>query len=224
MSAVTGLRGERASGTLSLRWGHDATVGTASIAWTDHPGFSYFEVVRGTSRNFDIAAGQLVGTTRTPELAGVVEDASYPFYRIVAVTTNGILGGASEPWAAGFFTVMPCRVIDTRESSGPIAGSPALMPGETRSVVLEGRCHVPENAAAVSANVTIATAAGSGDVRIVPGDHAHSPATTIIVRPGGARVNHALLYLATDGPGTVAVRNDSSSPLHLIVDVNGFFQ
>jgi len=96
MSAVTGLRGERASGTLSLRWGHDATVGTASIAWTDHPGFSHFEVLRGTSRNFDVATGQLVGTTRTPELAGVVEDASYAFYRVVAVTTSGVRGGGAR--------------------------------------------------------------------------------------------------------------------------------
>jgi hypothetical protein len=119
---------------------------------------------------------------------------------------------------------MPCRVLDTRESSGPIAGSPALMPGETRSVVLGGRCHVPENAAAVSANVTIADLAGSGDVRIVPGDYAHSPATTITVRPGAARANNALLYLATDGSGTVSVRNDSSGPIHLVIDVNGFFQ
>jgi len=119
---------------------------------------------------------------------------------------------------------MPCRVLDTRESSGPAAGSPALLAGETRSFVLGGRCNVPENAAAVSANVTIAVAVGSGDVRIVPGDYAQSPATTIIVRPGGARANNALLYLATDGSGTVSVRNDSSGPLHLILDVNGFFQ
>ena len=140
------------------------------------------------------------------------------------VTSSGARGGASEPWAAGFFTVMPCRVIDTREPSGPTAGSPALLAGETRSVVLGGRCSVPENAAAVSANVTIATAAGSGDVRIVPGDYAQSPATTIIVRPGGARANNALLYLATDGLGTVSVRHDTSGPLHLVIDVNGFFQ
>jgi hypothetical protein len=119
---------------------------------------------------------------------------------------------------------MPCRVIDTRVSTGPSAGSPFLIAGETRSVVLGGRCNVPENAAAVSANVTIAVAVGSGDVRIVPGDYAQSPATTIIVRPGGARANNALLYLATDGPGTVSVRNDTSGPIHLIVDVNGFFQ
>jgi hypothetical protein len=221
---VTGLRGERALGTLSLRWGHDATVGMASVAWTDHPGFSHFEVLRGASRDFAVAAAQLVGTTRTPELAGVVEDASHAFYRVLAVTTAGVRGVASEPWAAGFFTLMPCRVLDTRESSGPAAGSPALLAGETRSFVLGGRCNVPENAAAVSVNVTIANPAGSGDVRIVPGDYAHSPATTITIRPGADRANNALLYLATDGLGTVSVRNDSSGPLHLILDVNGFFQ
>jgi hypothetical protein len=222
--AVTGLRGERASGTLSLRWGHSATVDTASIAWTDHLDFSHFEIRRGLSRNFDVYAGEFVGTTQTPELENVVEDGARPFYRVLAVTTDGTRGDASESWAAGFFTSTPCRALDTRESPGPAAGSPALEAGETRSFVLGGRCNVPENAAAVSANVTIADSGGTGDVRIVPGDLAQSPSSAISVKPGRNRANNALLYLATDGSGTISVRNDTSGPLHLIVDLNGYFQ
>jgi hypothetical protein len=33
-----------------------------------------------------------------------------------------------------------------------------------------------------------------------------------------------LIDVSADGLGTVSVRNDSSSWLHLIIDVNGFFQ
>ena len=221
---VTGLRGERSSGTVGLRWGHDATIGTASIAWTDHPRFQQFEVRRGASRTFDFPSGQLVATTRTPEISGVVEDASYPFYRVAAVTTDDVQGAASEAWATGFYSVIPCRVIDTRLSSGPTAGSPPFLAAETRSVAIGGHCSVPENAVAVSANVTITGASGSGDVRLVPGDFAQSAATTIVVRVGRTRANNAILYLATDGSGTVSVRNDSTGSLDLIVDVNGYFQ
>jgi hypothetical protein len=34
--------------------------------------------------------------TRTPELAGVVKDAAYPFYRVLTVTTSGVRGGGAR--------------------------------------------------------------------------------------------------------------------------------
>jgi hypothetical protein len=228
---VTGLRGARADGTVDLRWSRDARIGTASVVWADHDAFLRFEVFRGATRTFDPAAGELVGTTRETSLAGVEHDPARPFYRVRAVAkgANGSSaipkeGLASAAWAAGFEPVSPCRVLDTRESNGPAAGSPAFAAGEGRTIRLAGKCGIPENAVSVSVNLTITDSEGTGEVRIVPGDHAPSAASTISVRPARARANNAILYLATDGSGSVFVRNDTGGRFQLILDVNGYFQ
>jgi hypothetical protein len=44
--------------------------------------------------------------------------------------------------------------------------------------------------------------------------------TSIGFAAGTTRANNAILYLATDGTGSIGVENDSAGTLHFILDVN----
>jgi len=129
---------------------------------------------------------------------------------------------ASAP-AAGLYTLTPCRVVDTRNASGPYGG-PALAPGAERVFVVEGRCGVPTGVRAVSVNLTVTQPAASGLIRAFPGDGTPSDASVLAFGAGRTRANNAILMLGSSGSGTFAVRNDSGGTAHILVDVNGFLK
>ena len=118
-----------------------------------------------------------------------------------------------------FYTLAPCRVVDTRSTQGP----GALPPNGSRVVPVAGVCGVPAVAGAVSANVTI-LGSGPGWVSLYPGDGGNPGTRNVSFSAGQTRAASALLYLATDGSGGVGVANVSSGSNHLILDVNGYFQ
>lgn len=61
---------------------------------------------------------------------------------------------ATPPPAATFTALTPCRVIDTRDATGP-TGGPALQANGTRVFPIAGSCGVPSSAVAAAANVTV---------------------------------------------------------------------
>jgi hypothetical protein len=123
-----------------------------------------------------------------------------------------------------FFTVPPCRMVDTRNGDGPLGG-PALQPGAVRTFALTGMCGVPSSARALSVNVTVTQATAAGDLRLLPGDQTIlTVASTINYTPGQTRANNAIALLAVDGSGSLQVKTDSAGSVHLIVDVNGYFK
>lgn len=133
----------------------------------------------------------------------------------VSVTYTEIPTG---PTGLSFFTVPPCRILDTR--SGASAAS-----GEVYGVEIAGICGIPTSAVAVAANVTIVGASGSGFLSLWPADLPQPLTSTLNFRPGQVRANNAVLQLATDGRGEVSyttVITDNGS-VHLLIDVAGYF-
>jgi hypothetical protein len=119
-------------------------------------------------------------------------------------------------------TVTPCRLLDTRNAVGPLGG-PSLGAGALRSFVATGACNVPSGAVAISANVTAVNPAATGDLVVYPNGLASPPGTsTLSFRAGRTRANNAIVYLAPDG--SFLVKNNASSSLDLLVDVNGYFK
>lgn len=57
-----------------------------------------------------------------------------------------------------------------------------------------------------------------------PGDGALSGTSTINFAARQTRANNAVLQLATDGSGTIKVDNTAPGPVHLVLDVNGYFE
>ena len=135
----------------------------------------------------------------------------------------GALELASPAVGTSFHTLAPCRALDTRNLNGPLGG-PALVGLSQRSFILTGTCGVPSAAKSVSVNVTITGPVSAGDLRFYPGDGSLPLASTINFGPGQTRANNALLLLASNGTGSVVVRNDATGSVHLILDINGYFQ
>ncbi len=80
----------------------------------------------------------------------------------------------------------------------------------------------------MSVNVTVTGGASAGNLTFFPGDayaiadvRALPDATAISFGAGQTRANNAVLLLA--GSGTLAVHHAGVGPIHLIVDVNGYF-
>ncbi len=133
-----------------------------------------------------------------------------------------VYGPSPEPLA--FYTLAPCRLVDTRQPAGPLGG-PALAGGGAQRVFpVAGHCGVPAGARAVAANVTVVSPGGPGDLRLGPvglGDRT----STINFRAGEARANEAILSLTGNPLGEVAVQADIfPGAAHLVVDVSGYFQ
>jgi hypothetical protein len=70
-------------------------------------------------------------------------------------------------------------------------------------------------------NVTVTQPAAGGDLRIFPGGAAMPETSAINFGPGQTRANNALVNLGVGG--AIAVQNDAPGTVHLIVDVNGYF-
>jgi hypothetical protein len=122
-----------------------------------------------------------------------------------------------------FYTVAPCRLLDTRDASGPYGG-PGVPPGTQRVIVAAGRCGIPAGAQAIAANVTVVGAAAAGDLRFFPGNALAPNTSTINFALGATRANNAILMLASSGSGTTAVQNDAHAAVHFLLDVTGYFR
>jgi len=120
------------------------------------------------------------------------------------------------------FTVTPCRVIDTRNATGPYGG-PALSGGTVRTFVLGGQCGIPAGASAVSLNVTVTQSTAAGDVRLFAGGSTIPLVSTLNYGAGQTRANNATVTLGIGGDMTVRV-DQAGGTVQFIADVNGYFQ
>lgn len=125
-----------------------------------------------------------------------------------------------EAAGSSFYTVTPCRIVDTRNTAGPLGG-PAIGPGQVRALAVGGRCGISSSAEAVAANITVVTPAANGHLTIVPTGSPQPSTSTINFRAGLVRANNSILRLGTAGGLTVF--SGSPGDVHVIVDVNGFF-
>jgi hypothetical protein len=121
-----------------------------------------------------------------------------------------------------FFTVAPCRVVDTRNATG-LLGGPALAANTSRTFTISGACGIPAGASAVAVNLTVTQATRDGNLRLFPAGAALPPASVINYRPGQTRANSALASL--NASGQLAIRCDQASGnVHFILDVTGYYQ
>jgi hypothetical protein len=118
----------------------------------------------------------------------------------------------------GYYTITPCRVFDTRD-----VPPSAIAAGSTRTFPVAGRCGIPADARAVTANVTVTEPDGNGHLRLFPAGTVVPPTSTINYRAGQTRANGQILVLGSGGD--VAVDSGQlSGTVHLLLDVTGYFQ
>jgi hypothetical protein len=135
-------------------------------------------------------------------------------------TANLQEGGTPRP-PLDFYTLTPCRLIDTRLAGGPLGGP---LPGGEREIAAAGLCGLPATARALAVNVTVTQPLGSGFVQVYAGDGEPPPTSSISFAAGQTRSNNAIVPMPVDGSGTIRVRAATGQPVHLIVDVMGYFE
>jgi hypothetical protein len=201
-----------------------ATVIAGTPNWTasvpNHAGSTYaWGITNGT-----ITAGQgtsqivfTAGTAGTPLTLTVTETGASGCILAPGIASLTVV---PAPSATKFYTVTPCRQLDTRTGAGtPIAA------GATLTVPLTGTpCGIPLTATSVSVNLTVTQQTAQGSLTIYPSDGTLPNTSSIEFKVGTTRANNAILLLSTDGNESVDVYNNSAGTVHLILDVNGYFR
>jgi hypothetical protein len=124
----------------------------------------------------------------------------------------------APPAPSSFYTVTPCRVLDTRTEGEPWVSA------ERRRVALGGRCGVPATAKAVAANVTAVGPSSLGTFTFWPVG-GPQPAASIVSFPvGKTRATAAILPLADDATLLAEAAVAGGSTVHLVLDVTGYFE
>jgi hypothetical protein len=131
-------------------------------------------------------------------------------------------GPVVPPAATRYHTVTPCRRVDTRSAS--LGGPQPLAAGSlTRFALAGGPCAVPVTARAVSLNLTVTAPTSVGHLRLFPAGGAEPLVSALNYAAGFTRANNAIVGLG--GAGEIAVRvGQAAGTVHVIVDVNGYFE
>jgi hypothetical protein len=178
-------------------------------------------VIVGSSNSVNAPSPQLLG------------GASYAFssWSDGGAQAHAIIAGASpatyvasfSSGAAGnFYTLPPCRLVDTRNPDGALGG-PAVGAGSVRTFSLSAVCELPASATAASLNVTVTGSPEDGFLTVFPGGQPLPPTSTMNYRAGQTRANNAIVPLGAGGLVSVYCSQGSGS-VHVILDINGYFQ
>jgi hypothetical protein len=83
---------------------------------------------------------------------------------------------------------------------------------------------VPSGAKSLALNVTVLNPTAQGNLQFFPGNAMPLGTSTLNFPAGNNLANNAILLLATDGTGTLGVKNATAGTTGLLIDVVGYFQ
>jgi hypothetical protein len=134
------------------------------------------------------------------------------FFQLDAVRVNA---------ANDYYTVTPCRVIDTRSANGELGG-PALAAGAERSFAIAGTCGIPPTARAVSVTIAVTGATAAGDLSLFRAGTGVPLVSSINYSAAQTRSNNAIVALSA---GEFSVfTSQAAGIVHFLLDVTGYFQ
>ncbi len=129
-----------------------------------------------------------------------------------AVSATGVPPGT--PIGAPFSALPPTRILDTRQSGGPVG------PGEVRTVQVAGVKNVPSNAGAVIMNVTVDQPTADGFVTVFPNGEPTPLASNLNFVRGKTIAN---LVTAKVGAGGAVNIYNLAGQAQVLFDVVGWF-
>ena len=167
---------------------------------------------RPTTSNLNFVAGQSVANLAVIQLPASGKVCLYTDDQTHLIAdVNGYFSKDSD-----FEPMAPRRLVDTRSAVSPALKVPA---GSTLQVQVTARVGIPEDAAAVSLNVTAVGASANGFVTVFPCGTTR-PTASSLNYVSGQTVPNAVLAKAGSG-GTVCIFTEAAA--HILVDVSGWF-
>jgi hypothetical protein len=150
-------------------------------------------------------------------------DGAISFYALnnthLVVDINGYFGPPDLPGALKLYPLAPCRLVDTRNPAGPLAG-PAIASGGQRSFpVTQSGCGLPSQSKAYSANFTVVPDGSLGFLTTWPSGQGQPFVSTLNAVDGQITANAAIVPAGTGAAISVYVTNQA----HVVVDANGYF-
>jgi hypothetical protein len=181
------------------------------------------------SGTLSFAAGATSQTVSIAVNADSLKEAIETFVVNLTAPTGGVAiadaQGTGRIYNKGaFFTLTPCRVVDTRVTPNAAAAGPALAGNAVRTFTLAGRCGIPANARALALNVTTTSATSAGDLRIYAAGVATPPLASVInYTAGRTRANNLTVNPNAAGQITVRCDQPTGTTVHFILDVAGYY-
>jgi hypothetical protein len=142
----------------------------------------------------------------------------------LVIDINGYFAPPGNPGALYFYTLTPCRVVDTRSVGGSgltgAFGPPSLVAGATRDFpMLASACDIPPVSQAYSLNITVIPPGPLGFVTAWPAGQPLPVAATVNAPLGNVVGSAALVAAGTNGDIDVY----ASGNTNLVIDINGYF-
>jgi hypothetical protein len=122
------------------------------------------------------------------------------------------------PPTGDFHSAIPCRFWDTRQDG------PVMISGEVRELDVTGLCGIPDTAVALSLNVTAVQPSGAGYLSFGPGGEPVPATSMVTFTAGWTRTNNAILQISGSGVLKVAPFVAAGGTVHVVLDVNGWFE
>jgi hypothetical protein len=186
-----------------------------------HPGSFYtWTITNGT-----ITSGQ--GTSKVLFTAGSEGTLTLAVVETVALNCSSLQATTSvEVTPPGtallFYTLPPCRLVDTRLPSSFPGGPSPLGPAETRTIGIG--CGIPTTAKALTVNVTVVGPTADGSLSLWGAGQPQPSALAISFRAGLTRANNVVIGMPGDALAGFRVTNESQGFTPLVIDVSGFFE
>jgi hypothetical protein len=129
---------------------------------------------------------------------------------------NNFVSTAASPLQ--FVKVTPCRVVDTRNPTGPLGG-PVMAALTSREFdIPSGACNIPSSAVAYSFNVTVVPIGPLAYLSIWPSGQTQ-PLVSTLNSDGRVKANAAITPAGNNGGVSVYVTNETQ----VILDIDGYF-
>ena len=214
---VTGVGGVPATGVTAVVLNVTAVLPTASGYIAVWPSGE----VQPRVSNLNYVAGQVVPNLVTVKVGanGRVNILNSQGRTDVVADVVGYYTDTAPPSGGRFTALSPTRLLDTRQSGGPLSG--AVAGGDSIDLTVTGVGGVPASGvSAVALNVTVDQPSASGYITVWPTGAPRPTASTHNFTPGLTVAN---LVLAKVGTGGKVSLYNSNGATHLVADVVGYF-
>ena len=89
---------------------------------------------------------------------------------------------------------------------------------------MASNCGIPATAKALSVNLAVTQSSAAGNVRLFPAGQPVPTVSSINYAAGQTRGNNAIVSLDANGAMAAFVGQPAGTTVHLILDVNGYFE